>query len=335
MTQYATPPPAFFADDAPQEAVVRRIPERLFIGAAAVASGAWRMDRQGEGSYLNGWPPQGPGYYLERAAQLFVQSPCGGIAGSFTARTSDRGDIYSGTTIGSASTVVVDTQEPGWASYHEAQRDPGGGTAFAQEVATKNKGGSVINTPYTRFPGGATIGIWLAGGGDPRTGAPANPSTAAIVIGRNGSTWHKGIVFDAAGLTDGAALALAQGHRLEWHGPSGPATNTILSTGDGTRHSGIQLRNGEVLFTAGGGIAMNLCTVGNGVTNWLTITGQTAAPVVLSANGPTSDIDLRLAPKGAGLVWLGRYQGGGGQVLAGSITVRDSAGVARRLAVLA
>lgn len=121
-----------------------------------------------------------------------------------------------------------------WAAYFEVMRAAGAGTSFALEIDAKNFGSNVLTSPTNPLAVGATIGIWLAAGGDATLGAPANPSSAAISIGKNATTWNTGIVIASDGLTDNGggfktAMALAQKNVIQWYITDGNQGGAIYS----------------------------------------------------------------------------------------------------------
>lgn len=140
-------------------------------------------------------------------------------------------DDYTYTaSIGGAFVVEQDAldSQGAWGLYNEAVRASGAGTVYAREVPVKNKGSDVVNNPYNRFGtgGGATIGDWFAAGGDSSLGAPANPSTCAILIGSGASDWNKGIVFEDGSLV-GPAIAMAEAQEVAWYVSGGTKRGTL------------------------------------------------------------------------------------------------------------
>jgi hypothetical protein len=233
-----------------------------------------------------------------------------------------------------------------WANYFEAQRGASGGTTYAMEVAVKNRGGDVTNNPYDKFPGGATIGTWFAGGADDTYGgAAANPSTCAIVIGENAQPWNKGIVFTAEGLTgsDGAtgtatAIAMAKGHIISWHVTGGGVAASIRSDATASAQRVTQIFQDDGLwFLARDAFMVRFSnSAGGAPVNYLDIisSATTVAPSI-AAEGTDTDIDLKLTPKGAGTVKFGTHTGSGDAAVNGYITIKDAAGNTRKLATIA
>ena len=195
----------FWMDESPQPRHWR-FADRVFIGSAA---------SQTNGNKVEGVPPTGTflttqmdAFWMERGATTLSVSDFGEFGGLFASRSSDKSKsgYYGDATIGVAGIATNDdvsgSTQLVWGGYFEANRDAGADTSFGIELAIKNKGSNIVNYPNLKYPGGSTIGIWLAGGGDASYyGAPANPSTCAILVGKNSSTWNKGIVFTSDGIT--------------------------------------------------------------------------------------------------------------------------------------
>jgi hypothetical protein len=66
----------------------------------------------------------------------------------------------------------------------------------------------------------------------------------------------------------------------------------------------------------------------------LTINSAAAGRVALQAKGTSANIDLQLAPKGAGVVRFGTHSAIGAETVTGFITIKDAGGTARKVAVV-
>jgi hypothetical protein len=88
--------------------------------------------------------------------------------------------------------------------------------------------------------------------------------------------------------------------------------------------------------TMGSSLALSLIRGTGTVVNYGTVTGvATGGAVPFGVAGSDTDIDLALVPKGAGVVKFGAFTAAGGETFAGYITVKDSAGNSRKLAIFA
>jgi len=191
-----------------------------------------------------------------------------------------------------------------WAMYIEGLRRPAGGTLLTTEVAVKNKGSQVLNNPYNILPGGSTIGFWFAAGGDATLGAPANPSTAAIAIGKNATTWDRGIVFASDSLTGGEAIQMASGHSISWYSPDTSLKVQVKSTRTNSApgKSFLEFNDGGIWF--GASDALSAVIGGSSSDNsWLTLAGGTNSSYI-SVNSAAANAELVLAAKGTGTIKL-------------------------------
>lgn len=93
--------------------------------------------------------------------------------------------------------------------------------------------------------------------------------------------------------------------------------------------------SGTLIFNTNGAEQLRLGTIASTVNN-ITISGATAtnAPA-LSVRGSDTNIDLALTPKGTGLVRFGTLTANADAPITGYITIKDSAGTTRKLAVIA
>lgn len=161
-----------------------------------------------------------------------------------------------------------------------------------------------------------SFGIWF-----PDSYYGTQRMAAAIRLGNNkinvgeytGSSWNEGDFWQNAG------------RLYYYHNGVGRAVlHEYMAT--------VDLHEGSV-FKCAGTPALGLFSPTDGV-NFITMNGAgSASSPVLSTEGPGTDIDLIIDPKGNGRVWLGPYTAGSSSV-AGYITVKDSAGYTRKLAVL-
>lgn len=231
------PAGSYWSDD-PVPATFTRIGNRLLVGDAVSYTGQKFGGNSPGGIYAT---------WLQREAVLYASHPTGAISIVGATRSGLQTKDYGRAPIGITGLLNHDntlTTSPAWAGYLDTVRKQGTTTTFGLEIAAKNQGtdGSV-GAPYGPLFGlNATNGIWLAGGGDPAFGGvPTGTSQAAITIGKNGSTWDKGIIFDADGLTgnDGVtagqistAVEMGMGQRLVWRNADDTQRNAIWAEVD-------------------------------------------------------------------------------------------------------
>ena len=71
---------------------------------------------------------------------------------------------------------------------------------------------------------------------------------------------------------------------------------------------------------------------GTGGSSWLTVSSSSSATPTVGVSGVATDIDVLVAPKGAGLVRFGAYTAGA-LTSAGSVSIKDASGTIRKLMV--
>jgi hypothetical protein len=231
-----------------------------------------------------------------------------------------------------------------WGYIAEIQHDVSG-SSIGIEFAAKNASG--INGTMTPYLGAAGVfGAWFAGGGDDAFGgAPTDPSNAAIVILKNAHTWNTGIVFKSDAITgnDGTAAAtgnvpairLGRRQMIQWDEPTTGQRAAFINCAITNSDSRMLAEFTNGAFTIKGGLNNNavasFANTNVDAVNSLSISNNVsgAAPFMSTA-GADANIDLRLLPKGSGVVRFGTWTDlGGGN---GYIPIKDSAGTVRNLA---
>lgn len=257
--------------------------------------------------------------------------------------------IVGGTPVSVAATLTVTTVSGGvitaatytnFAPYTAAPSNPvsvtggtGTGATFtvlwgiSATFTITNAGSGYVEQPTVTFSGG--------GGG---TGAAAYASVGA------------GTIIRSLGSTGTQSLSL--------YTPNGEAVR-IRDIGGADSYMMIQPASGLINFIAQGGTnaALNFNSNGTGViafntagtsgttqfrishtasaVNYVQVTGgATTVSPTISSQGSDTNLDLRLTPKGTGLVRFGTYTGTV-LAIAGYVEIKDSGGTTRRLAVVA
>ncbi len=215
-----------------------------------------------------------------------------------------------------------------WGLYSTVMRAPAGGggailgATHGLEIDVANMGATVPIWPSTPFPQGLTSGAWICSGGESTEGgAGGSPGAASVGIGiiQNDSqavktaSFEKGIVFHNNAIlgTDGAtgtgiAIAFATGHSMYWYNNSNQLCAEIAASGRTFASTGwrMDFTDSGVKFEDRGTGAYALAITKPAVTaNGLNITGSaTGNPVVVSAQGSDTNIDLIIAAKGTGVI---------------------------------
>lgn len=290
-----------FWPDVTPTAQICRMRDRLFINDGAAFTGN-RYGTQG------GFVPDGPSgaSWAPRDSMLFVASDSGNLAVTGFTSNENLDPADPTATIGVSGFVINNKiSRSAWALYADIQHETGT-SSYGLEVAGKNKGGNSVPTPYGL--GSGVYGVWLAGGGDPvYGGAPTNPSTAGVVLKKNGSTWNVGIVFEDEAITGtdgttgtGVAIALAKGHELQWYKPD---------TSKGLTIRGDQNTGESQFFIIGESNAVNLAGSGelpvakflgqaSSVNYFEFLPALTGNLVMLRAAGSDTNIGIQFRVKG-------------------------------------
>lgn len=197
-----------------------------------------------------------------------------------------------------------------WAGYFEAFRDTtsaGNGGAYGIEIDTMNYVGSApVTDPYSQA-NDQTIGLQMAsGGGFPGT---LYPTTVGLNFQNNNTTFDKGIVFGSNSITgatgtsgSGVAIALGNGHMLQWYGGAGIPTSRILSNGT-TQAGGIQQlfsENSATFSNASSKSLFKILGVSSGVNGIQALGAATGQAVAVQAIGDDTNIPMQISGKGTG-----------------------------------
>lgn len=330
----------FWADETP-EGIIWRFRDRFFVGDACDFDGYW-------GGTVNNYAPLPR--WLSREAELLSQASVGRIAISGMSKSSsgvtDPGSGFKMPSIGICGAAVNDytgtDERNSWGGYFESWREASvPGAVFGVEIDAGNDGADQTNQdPYYVF-GSGVYGLTVAAGGS-KGAAYTNPSTAGIIIANNTQTFNKGIVVDAEAITGtdgvtgtGTAIALAKGHLLSWYASDGLSSFIYSAVSAAANRVSMVLDNNIFkFFGAGSNILATVENVASSVNYLRFLPGTTGNPAEIRAGGET-DVDLLLAPKGAGNVKFGTHGATGDVVITGYITIKDASGTTRKLAVIA
>jgi hypothetical protein len=168
---------------------------------------------------------------------------------------------------------------------------------------------------------------------------------AAIQILPNPLRFRAGIVFMSASIegTDGytgngPAIRMGTGHSLEWHNPSQDLVARVLCITGITSAQRTEIRFGAsgVQFVGAGGTSGFIFNSNpTTLANWWTLAGAaTGNAPTIAAGGTDTNVDLLLSGQGTGVVRYGTHAAVTTETLSGFITIKDSAGNTRKLAVV-
>ena len=254
----------------------------------------------------------------------FYQTAAGGTSGA-TPPSHTSGSVSDGSVtwtfldfsytapIGIAGAVLNDIVDGSgaWAAYFEAIRTSAGGTTYGTELDLGNEGSDVTNNPYSITPAGATIGHWVAAGRSAST--PANPSTNAILIGKNNQTWNSGIVFEYQGITAGGyaiKYAAISDHAQGWFNSSGQEVFALYSTATANNErTKIVSGNSKIEFYSVGGVMATIssgASAGTAANEHINLIANAAGTGYASVtpHGTASNLGLRLLAKGTENIYM-------------------------------
>jgi len=91
---------------------------------------------------------------------------------------------------------------------------------------------------------------------------------------------------------------------------------------------------GSFIFTSHSYGNTEFQVFGDAGNDWLTV-GSVTGKAVLSCAGTSADVDIQIAPKGSGRIWVGPWSANVDAAVNGYITIKDSLGNVRKLATIA
>lgn len=250
--------------------------------------------------------------YMERNATVagFASTGSIGIVGASHSR-----DITSGAAIGLIGAGVNDNEVNSninvWGLYLDAKCYANAlGATFGAEIAVANLGDYVDQYDVSNRK---TTGTLYAAGADEAINGLTEDCTLGINFTANGAKWGGGISFGAASLrtfTDGGsesfskAVVLRNSMQIGWENSSGLNWGYVRSSiSDDTMSTSLTLRNDNVAIRSA--LNDNITTFTNGgVGNYFDMQSRNNAAPRISALGVSTDIDIRLIPKGSGTLDL-------------------------------
>jgi hypothetical protein len=264
------------------------------------------------------------------------------------------------------------TDQSAWGIYASAVRVTLHGVYTASiECDTTTLQPQVVANAYNVVPLGVTIGLSIAAGGESAldsvgvdSGLTVNPTSAGIAfftagtgvnianpVGYAGACFRKGILFQSNSIagtdgnlgTWGSAMEMCKGHAIVWKvdNPELSVGGMIRSENNATTYqtraifsqSQFQIRGvAPDLTTEYNAFAVNPLPGATAVNCPVVAPSLAGDPVILTAQGADTHIDLYLAPKGtSGLIRLGNRGAQAASVAANftathMIPIKDAAG---------
>lgn len=285
---------------------IHRVRDRAFFGAAAEATG----NRSGVQGGLIPYDTLGAAWAI-RDGQVVSVAQQGNMAVVGFSRSEDIEPARITSAIGVAGLVIGNNAtKTAFGLYSDVQFEAGT-YGYGLEIALKNKSGNdETSTPYFLTTG--TYGIWMPAGGDDAYGDEAtdNNNTALMIGGKRGWTWNKGIVFQSDGLTGcdgvsglGIAMELGAFQAVRWMTPGNNTAGLIRSTAtSASAETSIDMSNNAMIFRGTSNANLFKLIHNSGGVDALQIENSASGAPSLTAFGSSTDIDVTVAPKGAGNV---------------------------------
>jgi hypothetical protein len=298
-------------------ALIQRLNDRLFVGAATVNDGAYPTSSPDWLSQLQAgtFGVNGGSVPFAQFASLTNSSPFAGsgvTSGAqtkyFTSATSSAIGIQSFGYANNGTYAAV-----AWAYYGECHRlSAADGSAYGIEISVVNRGGApVIQTPYAG-PIGLSTGIQIDSGNSfSATQEPGlSPASSAMTIVQNTSDnsapFLKGIIFseNSIQLNSGIAESISffQGCSIQWYGPGGNQTSAIYCQGTTLAASTHQvfLDNSVQFLNSNAGQTIFSVSSNPGVANSINIApAASGASPLIEAQGSDTNIGIAFQMKGS------------------------------------
>lgn len=293
-----------FWPDAVPAGVIQRQYDRVFIGGATLADGTLA-------NVVKDWL-ETERNFTTRNSQFATTSTIGQSAVLGGSRTSDSLGVGSMGCIGVSGYAINNNATQvqfAYAGYFEARKKTGAGTTHGIEIDIVNQGAGGTVTPFAPAPVGMTNALWLASGG-----GVAGAVAASIGMGiiNNGTTFDRGILFQANAITGtdgvtgvGTAIAMAKGHVLTWFNSSGsPTTNLYSAAASSTIGSGMVFDDGsaKIINSSPGTTQFDVVYTATNVNYISPINADAGSGPSIRALGTDANIDIRLSPKGTGVL---------------------------------
>lgn len=288
----------FFSD---LGAVVNRINDRLFVGAAAVNDGAypnvsqdWLTQYQRSIGFSDG------SIVSTTAAILGGDDPQIGyalITGARSLHATNAGTAciaFASFALNNSPTIHTKA----WGGYFDVKRTSAAAAeTYGLEIDIASLTPTIAPTPYQQ---GDVVALQLGSGGElPATGQ--QDTSTAIGMYPNGSRFQRGIVFGSGSISSDVAIEMPKDYQIRWLNAAGHVGGSISSSATGALAGNINFTDGGVQISGADGSAVAYFNPLAGGANWITIGGATTgtSPFV-AAQGSDTNVDLALVTKGTG-----------------------------------
>jgi len=280
-------------------AIVDRLNDRVFVGAATVNDGNVPSTTK---DYCESIIPDST--TLSQFASLSTIGGIGALGASQSinnATNNSEGTIgVSGLAFNNATTLIQYV----YGGYFEARHEAGvtnGSISEGLEVDITNQSGVTTTLqPYQVYQPNATYGFILASGGG---ASGLSDASCALVIGNNGAAFKCGILFDYNSITGatgtsgaGVAIGMGCGHVIQWYSPNGEIAGQISSTTTATTTTPISMQFGNAGLQFYNSALQGLF----GIDPVTPTAGQTAITLLVYNNAGVNAVPVTLGATGSG-----------------------------------
>lgn len=337
-------------------AVIHRFGDKVLIGGAIESDSALpNVDKDWLTEYQNTFVIDGGGINdTLQGASLFystvgLNNESSGMAGGGLFAAHSKHFTSAGAScIGMFGMAINDNLTLGtsaWAFYGEAHRmndAVGGARGMELDVSSWAPLGEIDPFPHQQTLT-SCLQLGAGCGLDAVVGGVQNDIGCVIQVVNNPMRFKKGFVFGKQSLvgTDGVsgygvAMALSSFQGIDWFNTTGSLVGRIAGTNvDSTNKT--ELRFAALGLQVLGESGQSLAYVFNiaAAVSYPTLSAGVAGnPSIFGCEGAAADIDLQIAPKGAGVVRFGVRSAIAAEIVTGYITIKDASGVSRKLAVV-
>jgi hypothetical protein len=180
--------------------------------------------------------------------------------------------------------------------------------------------------------------VQISGGASPYIASGGASSNSSFYVSSRGTG---SVVFRTNGVNQTQLLVSHTASAVNYVQVTGAATGSAPSMTAQGSDTSVNLRfqsksTGSFFFTTGSGTQFIITHSAGTIANQATVTGSTTGnSPSFGVFGTDTNIDLTLTPKGTGNVRFGTFTSNADTAITGYITIKDSSGTVRKLAVIA
>lgn len=325
-------------------AIIHRLADRLFVGGAIDNDGAlpnvqkdWMATYQVAAGLGNGSTASATSVALTSTAAASNIAHLAGAQSKYATGANQSTIGVFGFALNNHATLATRV----WGGYFEAHKETAAGTgARGIEVDVRVVSATAEINPYPNQQ--TTTSALQLGAGCELAAAGQQNVGAVIQIVDNPMQFRKGIVFGANSLegSDGAsgygtAVAMAAYQGIDWYSNANVLVGRISAA---TTTAGGELRftsTGPLILGQNGLSVARFADTAGAANNLQFAAAATGGAPQIVATGTDANVDLRLTTTGTGVVRFGTMTANADAPITGYISIKDSGGTARKLAVIA